>query len=149
MIAVGCDHGGLDIKNAVIAYLKEQNIDYTDFGTYTADSVDYPAYAYKVASSVSSGESELGIICCGTGIGVSIAANKVKGIRAAVCTDEYCTEMTRRHNNANILCMGGRVLDSERAVKLADIFLHTPFDGDRHSKRVNMITDIENGNFEL
>ena len=148
MIAIGCDHGGINIKNAVIGYLQEKGIDYTDFGTDSDQSVDYPIYAYKVAKSVSEGEAECGIICCGTGIGVSMAANKVKGIRAAVVTNEFCAEMTRRHNNANILCMGGRVIDDKTAVKLADIFLNTPFEGGRHEKRVNMITDIENGNFE-
>lgn len=147
MIAIGCDHGGLNIKNAVIGYLKENGIEYTDFGCYTEESVDYPIYAYKVARAVADGEAELGIICCGTGIGVSMAANKVKGIRAAVCTDEFCAEMTRRHNNANIMCMGGRVIDEDKAVSLASIFLNTPFEGGRHEKRVNMITDIENGNF--
>ena len=145
MIAIGCDHGGLNIKNAVIEYMKENGIEYKDFGCYTTESVDYPVYAYQVAKTVADGEAELGIICCGTGIGVSMAANKVKGIRAAVCTDEFCAEMTRRHNNANIMCMGGRVIDEEKAVKLASIFLNTPFDGGRHEKRVDMITQIENG----
>ena len=149
MIAIGCDHGGLNIKNAVINYFKEQGIEYKDYGTDTADSVDYPIYAYQVARAVADGAAELGIICCGTGIGVSMAANKVKGIRAAVCADEFCAEMTRRHNNANIMCMGGRVIDEAKAVKLADIFLHTPFEGGRHLKRVQMITDIENGNFDI
>ena len=149
MIAIGCDHGGLQIKNAVIAYMESVNIPYHDYGCYTEESVDYPVYAYQVATAVATGKAELGIICCGTGIGVSMAANKVKGIRAAVCTDAFCAEMTRRHNNANVLCMGGRVINEEQAVKLAEIFLHTPFDGERHIKRVNMITDIENGNFEL
>lgn len=149
MIAIGCDHGGINIKNAVIEYLKENGIEYNDFGCYTTDSVDYPEYAYKVAKCVADGNAELGIICCGTGIGVSMAANKVKGIRAAVCTDEFCAEMTRRHNNANIMCMGGRVIDEAKAVKLASIFLNTPFEGGRHDKRVNMITDIENGNFNI
>lgn len=149
MIAIGCDHGGLQIKNAVINYLKENAIDYHDFGCYTEESVDYPVYAYQVAKAVADGIAELGIICCGTGIGVSMAANKVKGIRAAVCTDEFCAEMTRRHNNANVLCMGGRVIDEEKAVKLASIFLNTPFDGGRHEKRVNMITVIENGDFQI
>ena len=148
MIAIGCDHGGINIKNAVIGYLKEKGIEYTDFGCYTDESVDYPVYAYKVAKSVADGGAELGIICCGTGIGVSMVANKVKGIRAAVCTDEFCAEMTRRHNNANIMCMGGRVIDEEKAVKLASIFLDTPFEGDRHEKRVNMIAEIENGTFK-
>ena len=148
MIAIGCDHGGIQIKNAVIEYMKENGIEYNDFGCYSEDSVDYPEYADKVADCVASGKAELGIICCGTGIGVSMAANKVKGIRAAVVTDEFCAEMTRRHNNANILCMGGRVIDEEKAVKLASIFLNTPFDGGRHENRVNMITAIENGTFE-
>ena len=147
MIAIGCDHGGYDIKNAVIDYMKDKGIEYTDFGCYTTDSVDYPRFAFKVASAVASGECERGIICCGTGIGVSIAANKVKGIRAAVCSDEFCAEMTRRHNDSNIMCMGGRVIDCEKAVRLADIFLHTEFEGGRHSNRVNMITEIENGAF--
>ena len=149
MIAIGCDHGGINIKNAVIEYLKENNIEFTDFGCYTEESVDYPVYAYKVAKYVADGSAELGIICCGTGIGVSMAANKVKGIRAAVCTDEFCAEMTRRHNNANIMCMGGRVIDEAKAVKLASIFLKTPFEGGRHEKRVHMITEIENGNFNI
>ena len=149
MIAIGCDHGGINIKNAVIEYMKENGIEYKDFGCYTTESVDYPVYAYQVAKTVADGEAELGIICCGTGIGVSMAANKVKGIRAAVCTDEFCAEMTRRHNNANIMCMGGRVIDEEKAVKLASIFLSTPFEGGRHEKRVNMITEIENGTFTI
>ena len=149
MIAIGCDHGGIIIKNAVIDYMKENGIEYTDFGCYTEESVDYPIYAYKVARAVADGQAELGIICCGTGIGVSMAANKVKGIRAAVCTDEFCAEMTRRHNNANIMCMGGRVIDEAKAVKLASIFLSTPFEGGRHEKRVNMITEIENGTFSV
>ncbi|WP_405340992.1 ribose 5-phosphate isomerase B [Ruminococcus sp.] len=149
MIAIGCDHGGLAIKNAVINYMKENGIAYHDYGCNTDESVDYPVYAYQVAKSVAGGNAELGIICCGTGIGVSMAANKIKGIRAAVCTDEFCAEMTRRHNNANIMCMGGRVIDEEKAVKLASIFLNTPFDGGRHEKRVNMITEIENGSFTI
>lgn len=147
MIAIGCDHGGLNIKNAVIDYLKENNIEFTDFGTFTEESVDYPIYAHKVAAAVAQGDADLGIICCGTGIGVSMTANKVKGIRAAVCSDEFCAEMTRRHNNANILCMGGRVISEEKAVHLASIFLNTPYEGGRHDKRVQMISDIENGNF--
>ena len=149
MIAIGCDHGGLDIKNAIVAYFEEKGVEYKDFGTYTADSVDYPEYAYKVATAVASGECEKGIICCGTGIGVAIVANKVKGIRAATVTNEFCAEMTRRHNDSNVVTMGGRVIDCETAVRLADIFLNTPFDGDRHTRRVDMITQIENGEFEV
>lgn len=148
MIAIGCDHGGLDIKNAIVKSLQEKGVEYKDFGTYTPDSVDYPEYAYKVAKAVATGECEKGIICCGTGIGVAIVANKVKGVRAATVTNEFCAEMTRRHNNTNVVTMGGRVIDEETAVRLADIFLNTPFDGDRHTKRVDMITAIENGDFE-
>ena len=127
MIALGCDHGGINLKTAIIKYLEEKNIEYKDYGCYTDDSVDYPIYAYKVATAVSGGEAELGILCCGTGIGISIAANKVKGIRAAVVSNAFGAEMTRRHNNANILCMGGRVTTEEDAVKFADIFLNTPY----------------------
>ena len=148
-VVLGCDHGGLNIKNAIIEYLKENNFEYTDFGCYTEESVDYPVYAYKVAAAVASSEDTLGILCCGTGIGISMAANKVKGIRAAVCTNEFMAEMTRRHNNANIIAMGGRIIDEATAVKLADIFLNTEFEGDRHTRRVDMITAIEEGTFEL
>ena len=149
MIALGCDHGGLNIKNAVIKYLDDKGIEYKDFGCFTEESVDYPEYAFKVAQSVTSGESELGILCCGTGIGISMAANKVKGIRAAVVSNEFCAEMTRRHNNANILCMGGRVITEEEAVKYAHIFINTPFEGDRHNRRIDMITAIENGTYKI
>ena len=143
MIALGCDHGGFNLITAIKKYLDEKGIEYKEFGTFSEDSVDYPIYAYKVAKAVTSGECELGILCCGTGIGVSMVANKIKGIRAAVVTNEFCAEMTRRHNDANILCMGGRVIDEATAVKLADIFLNTPFDGGRHSKRVDMIKELE------
>ena len=149
MIALGCDHGGLNIKNAVIKYLEEKGIKYKDFGCFTEESVDYPEYAFKVAKSVINGESELGILCCGTGIGISMAANKVKGIRAAVVSNEFCAEMTRRHNNANILCMGGRVSTEEEAVKYAHIFINTPFEGGRHNRRVDMITAIENETYAI
>ncbi|MEE1062002.1 MAG: ribose 5-phosphate isomerase B [Ruminococcus sp.] len=147
MIALGCDHGGYNLICSIKKYLDEKGVEYKDFGTYNTDSVDYPVYAYKVATAVASGECTLGILCCGTGIGISIAANKVKGIRASVVDNEFCAEMTRRHNDANILCMGGRVTSEEDAVKLADIFLNTEFEGDRHIKRVSMITEIENGTF--
>ena len=140
-IAIGCDHGGLDIKNAILRSLEEQGIEYTDHGTFTTDSVDYPVYAKKVCAAVLAGEAELGILCCGTGIGMSIAANKHRGIRAAVLADEFSAEMTRRHNNSNVLCLGGRIMDEARAVKLANIFLSTPFDGGRHQKRVDMLED--------
>lgn len=151
MIALGCDHGGINLKTAIIKYLEDKKIEYKDFGCYSEESVDYPIYAYKVANAVSKGEYRCGILCCGTGIGISIAANKVKGIRAAVVSNEFGAEMTRRHNNANILCMGGRVTSEEDAVKYADIFLNTPFseDEDRHIRRLQMIKDIEADKFNL
>lgn len=145
MIAVGCDHGGFELKLAVIKYLEEKEIEYKDFGTYSSDSVDYPVFAEKTANAVVSGECELGLLFCGTGIGISMAANKVKGVRAACCSDKFSVEMTRLHNNANILCLGGRVVSNEEGVELVDIFLNTPFSGDeRHQKRIDMVMAIEN-----
>ncbi len=141
MVALGCDHGGLEIKNAIIEDLKNKGIEYIDLGTNTTDSVDYPVYAKAVCAEVVSGRCEKGILCCGTGIGMSIAANKVKGIRAAVLSDAFSAEMTRKHNNSNVLCLGGRVIDSAKAVELANIFLTTEFEGGRHEKRVAMLED--------
>ena len=149
MIALGCDHGGYNLICAVKKYLEDKGIEYKDFGTFSTDSVDYPIYAYKVATAVANGECEYGILCCGTGIGISIAANKVKGIRAAVVNNEFGAEMTRRHNHANILCMGGRVTSEEDAVKFTDIFLNTPQEGGRHDIRLAMVTEIENGTIEI
>lgn len=146
MIAIASDHGGFALKEAIKNYFEENKIEYKDFGTNSTDSVNYPPYAEKVGNAVASGEFEKGILCCGTGIGISIAANKVKGIRAALCTNEFCAEMTRRHNDANILCMGGRVIDENTAIKLTKIFLSTPFDGGRHLERIKQITEIENRN---
>ncbi len=141
MIALGCDHGGLEIKNAIIENFKKNGIEFIDLGTNTTDSVDYPVYAKAVCAEVISGKCEKGILCCGTGIGMSIAANKVKGIRAAVLSDSFSAEMTRKHNNSNVLCLGGRVIDSEKAVELANIFINTEFEGGRHEKRVAMLED--------
>lgn len=137
-IALGCDHGGLDIKTAIKEYLESNGHTVIDVGTHTTDSVDYPVYAKAVCKEIQDKNAELGILCCGTGIGMSMAANKQEGIRAAVLSDEYCCEMTRRHNNANVLCLGGRVIDSEKAVKLAEIFITTEFEGGRHINRINM-----------
>lgn len=148
MIALGCDHGGFNLMVAIKKYLDEKGIEYIDFGTDSAESVDYPVYAYKVAKAVTGGGCDMGILCCGTGIGISMAANKVKGARAAVVNNEFGAEMTRRHNHANILCMGGRVITEDEAVKYTDIFLNTPEEGGRHDKRVAMITAIEEGTFE-
>ena len=138
MIALAADHGGYYLKEAIKKHLELKGIEFKDFGTYDTSSVDYPVYAEKAARAVAGGECRFGIICCGTGIGVSMTANKIKGIRAAVVTNEFCAD-----NDANILCMGGRVIDENTAVKLADIFLNTPFDGGRHSKRVDMIKELE------
>ncbi|HOJ48222.1 MAG TPA: ribose 5-phosphate isomerase B [Bacillota bacterium] len=143
MIALGCDHGGFEIKEAIKKHLQEKNIPFIDFGAHSTDSVDYPDYAHLVCESIQKGESEFGILCCGTGIGMSIAANKHKGIRAAVLSDEFSAEMTRRHNNANVLCLGGRVINEEKAVKLADIFLSTPFEGGRHERRVEKLNALD------
>ena len=138
MIAIGCDHGGFEIKQAIKSYLTENKIPFIDFGTDSTEQVDYPLYAKKVCESIQKGESVLGILCCGTGIGMSIAANKQRGIRAAVLSDEFSAKATRLHNNANVLCLGGRIIDGEKAVKLAGIFINTPFEGGRHIKRVDM-----------
>ena len=144
-IAIGCDHGGFELKEAVRGYLEERQIPYEDFGAYNTDSVDYAPIAAKAARAVAAGQADFGVLVCSTGIGISMAANKVKGIRAALCTNEFCAEMTRRHNNANILCMGGKVIDKETAVKLVDIFLHPEFEGGRHQRRIDQIAQIEEG----
>ncbi|MGE4352805.1 MAG: ribose 5-phosphate isomerase B [Oscillospiraceae bacterium] len=143
MIALGSDHGGFKLKGEVMKYLDEKGIDYKDYGTYSEDSCDYPVYAEKVARAIVSGECERGILICGTGIGISIAANKVKGIRAALCSDCFSAEMTRRHNDANILAMGGRVLGVGLALKIVETFLNTSFDGGRHARRIALITELE------
>ena len=144
MLAIGSDHGGFALKQEVMAHLKELGIEYKDFGTYTEDSCDYPIYGEAVARAVASGECDRGIAICGTGIGISMACNKVKGIRCAVCGDCYSAEMTRRHNDANVLCMGARVLGEGLAVKITDTFLETPFEGGRHARRVGLLAEIEN-----
>ncbi len=144
MIALGNDHAGLELKNCVKAHLDERNIEYKDFGTYTPDSCDYAVYAEKAARAVAGGECELGLLFCGTGVGISMAANKVKGIRAACCSDAFSAEMTRRHNDANMLCLGGRVVTPEKAIELVDIFLDTPFSNEeRHIRRIAQVTALE------
>ncbi len=145
MIAVGCDHGGYELKCAVLKHLEEKGIEFKDFGCYSSESVDYPVYAEKAARAVVSGECELGLLFCGTGVGISMAANKVRGIRACCCSDAFSAEMTRQHNNANMLCLGGRVVSIEKGIELVDIFLSTPFSGDeRHQRRIDLVTDLEN-----
>lgn len=145
MIALGADHGGFALKEAIRHYLDSEKIEYRDFGTFDENSVDYAPIAAQVAHFVADGNAELGILCCGTGIGMSMAANKVKGIRAAVCADAYCAEITRHHNNANILCLGGRVINEQQAVEFAKLFLNAPFDGGRHQRRIDEIAQIERG----
>lgn len=145
MIAIGCDHGGFAMKNEIMEYFRSNNINFKDFGTDSEESIDYAPIAVAVSRSITSGECEAGILVCGTGIGMSLAANKVKGIRAAVCTEEFSCEFTRRHNNSNILCLGGRVVTTEMAIKLVDLFLNTEFEGGRHQRRIDQIAMIERG----
>ena len=147
-IAIGCDHGGIVLKDAVLEVLNEKKIEVEDLGCYTTDSVDYPDYALKVAEEVSQGKADLGIILCGTGIGISIAANKVKGIRAAVAHDLFTAEMCKRHNNANILAMGGRVISPDLAKQMVKIWLESEFEGGRHTNRLNKIAAIEQKYFK-
>ncbi len=143
-IALGCDHGGLEHKNAIANYLKENGFEVVDFGIYEQVSVDYPDIARKVCESILNGETERGILVCGTGIGMSIAANKYKDIRAAACSEHFSAKFTRLHNNSNILCLGGRVIGVGTALELADLFVNTEFEGGRHQNRIDKITEIEN-----
>ena len=142
MIAIGSDHGGYQLKQAVMKHLEKRGIEYRDFGCFSETSCDYPDYAKPVANAVVKGECEFGILICGTGIGISITANKIKGVRAALCTDCFCAEATRLHNNANILALGGRVVGEGLALKIVDTFLDTPFSNEeRHIRRINKIED--------
>lgn len=142
MIGIGSDHGGYELKENVKKHLEERGLAYKDFGTYSTASCDYPVYGRAVAKAVASGECDRGIIICGTGIGISITANKVKGIRAALCSDCFSAQATREHNDANILAMGARVLGDGLAMKIVDTFLDTPFSGDeRHVRRISMIEE--------
>lgn len=143
-IALGCDHGGFEHKNAIFEHLTKLGHEVTDFGIYELKSVDYPEIAESVARSITNGSAERGILVCGTGIGMSLAANKIKGIRAAVCSDHFSAKYTRLHNDANILCIGGRVIGIGTALELVDLFLTTEFEGGRHKQRIDMITAIEN-----
>ena len=143
MIAIASDHGGFALKQEVMAHLRTAGTEFEDLGTYTPESCDYPVYAEKVGRAVAAGEYELGILICGTGIGVSIAANKIPGIRAALCSDCFSAEFTRRHNDANILCLGGRVIGPELANRIVDTFLAASFEGGRHARRVAMISGLE------
>ena len=143
-IAIGCDHGGLEHKNAIAEHLKNRGFEVEDFGIYEQVSVDYPDIAAPVCESIISKQNELGILVCGTGIGMSLAANKFKGIRAAACSEHFSAKYTRLHNNSNILCLGGRVVGIGTALELVDLFVDTEFEGGRHQKRIDKITEIEN-----
>lgn len=142
MIALGSDHGGFSLKQEIIAYLKEQKLEFKDYGCFNEEACDYPMYGKAVANAIINGECDKGIIICGTGIGISIAANKIKGIRAALCSDCFSAEATRLHNDANILAMGARVVGPGLAIKIVDTFLNTEFSGDeRHKTRISLIED--------
>lgn len=143
MYAIGSDHGGYELKQAVMTHLKERGVEFRDYGTFSTDSCDYPDYGEAVARAVASGECERGIVVCGTGIGISIAANKVHGIRCALCGDCYSAEKSREHNDANMLALGGRVLGEGLALKIVDAFLDTEFAGGRHARRLAKIAAIE------
>lgn len=138
-IAIGSDHGGFELKKAIISFLEKNNYDFKDFGTYNGEPIDYPVIAKEVANNVVSGDFERGILICGSGLGVAIAANKVKGIRAVTCHDTYCAKMSRAHNNANILTMGGRVIGYDIAYDIVRIWLESEFEGGRHQRRIDMI----------
>ena len=142
MIGIGSDHGGFALKEAIKKHLEERGLEYKDYGTYSDASCDYPVYGRAVAKAVAAGECQLGILICGTGIGISITANKVPGVRAALCSDCFSAEATRLHNNANILALGAWVLGEGLALKIVDTFLDTPFSNDeRHIRRISMIEE--------
>ncbi|MBN2285477.1 MAG: ribose 5-phosphate isomerase B [Tissierellales bacterium] len=143
-IALACDHGGFELKEIVKEYLIEKGYEIQDHGTYSLESVDYFDYAVKAAEAVASGEADKGIVVCGTGIGVSISANKVKGIRCALCHDVYSAEMTRAHNDSNVLAMGGRVIGKDLALRIVKAWLEGEFEGGRHKRRIEKIAIYEN-----
>lgn len=145
-IAIGNDHSAVELKNHIKAFVENMGHTVVNFGTDTTDSCDYPKYGEKVGIAVASGECDLGILICGTGIGISLAANKVKGVRAAVCSEPYSAKLTRMHNNANIIAFGARVVGPAMAEMIVEEFLKAEFEGGRHALRVDMITAIENSN---
>ena len=142
-IAIGCDHGGYLLKQDILIWLEEHDYEFEDFGCYNTESVDYPVYGEKVARAVASGECDKGIVICTTGIGISMSANKVKGVRCALCGDSYSAEMTRRHNDANMLAMGAGIVGPNLAARIVEVFLNTAFEGGRHARRVGLITEME------
>jgi len=147
-IAVGCDHGGIVLKESVVETLKKLGAEVVDLGCYSQESVDYPEYGEKVARAVASGQADAGVIMCGTGIGISIAANKVKGIRAAVVTNTYMAKLTKNHNNANIIALGGRVISPDEAKDIVEAWYTAEYEGGRHQRRLDMISRIEDENFK-
>ena len=144
-IAIGNDHVAVEMKNHITKYLEEKGHEIVNFGTDSTDRCDYPVYGKRVAEAVASGECERGILICGTGIGISLAANKVKGIRAAVCSESYSAKLTRQHNDANIIAFGARVIGIATAEMIVDEFINTEYEGGRHQRRIDMITAIERG----
>ena len=143
-IAIGNDHVAVDLKKHITKYLEDKGYTVVNYGTDSTDSCDYPIYGEKVGRAVASGECDLGILICGKGIGISLAANKVKGVRAAVCSEPYSARLTRQHNNANIIAFGARVVGQAMAEMIVDEFLNAEYQGGRHQRRVDMLTDIEN-----
>ena len=142
-IVIGADHGGYILKNAIVDHLKTGGHEVEDCGTHNSDSVDYPHFAKAVTAAVKEEKAELGILICGSGIGMSMAANKVHGIRAALCFNAYMGRMTRAHNNANVLCLGERVLGSGTSLDIVDAFVNTEFEGGRHQRRIDLVTELE------
>ena len=145
LIVLGSDHAGFELKEEIKKHLDEIGVKYTDVGAFSTDSVDYAINAKKACDKIAGGECDKGILVCGTGVGISMAANKCKGIRAACCSDYFSAKYTRLHNNANVICMGGRVVGVGLALELVDVFLNTEFEGGRHQRRIDQITAIENG----
>lgn len=143
IIGIGSDHGGYELKEYIKEFLDKENIKYMDYGTYSLESVDYPDYGKKVAEAVVSGEVDRGIVICGTGIGISIACNKIKGIRCALCSDTYSARMSREHNDANMLALGGRVIGKDLALEIVSVWLKSEFAGGRHLRRIEKISEIE------
>ena len=142
-IAIGSDHGGYEYKGQIVSHLKEKGYECVDVGTYSTDSCDYPVIARAVTTKITTGEADRGILVCGTGIGMSIVANKVKGIRAAACSEQFSAKYTRLHNDANVLCLGGRVIGIGTGLEMVDLFVDTDFEGGRHQRRVDMVMAIE------
>lgn len=142
-LAIGCDHAGPELKAEVLAFLEEKGIEYVDLGVQQGEKVDYPDKAAEVCAKITSGECDMAVLICGTGIGMSMAANKIKGIRAACCSDYFSSKFTRAHNDANVLCIGARVVGAGLACELIDVFVNTPFEGDRHQRRIDKIAALE------